>query len=110
QESLAKVRGWRLAEWQENRDALSQEIGLLVGGVDRAKVDKVREAVVELLAKTRTMKESDYEAKRAELEREAERLVSKIGPTDVLRHFVEHALAEMLSNPRLSAALEARMK
>src|SRR5262249_47259571 len=29
QESLAKVRGWRLAEWQENRDALSQELGLL---------------------------------------------------------------------------------
>jgi hypothetical protein len=110
QDALEKVRGWQLAEWMEKRDALGQEIGLLVAGIDRAEADKVRDAVVDLLAKTRTMKEADYEAKRAELGREAAGLASKIGPTDVLRHFLEHALAEMLSNPRAAAALEARLK
>ena len=110
QDALGKVRGWQLAEWKEKRDALGETISILVGGVDRAKADKARDAAIDLLAKVRTMKETEYDEKRAELEREAGRIAGKLGPTDVLRHFVEHALAEMLSNPRLSAALEARLK
>jgi len=110
QEALGKVRGWQLAEWQAKRGELGETIGLLVGGVDRAKAEKVRDAAIDLLAKARTMKETEYDEKRADLEREAERIAGKLGPTDVLRHFVEHALAEMLSNPRLSSAVEARLK
>jgi len=110
QDALGKVRGWQLAEWKEKRDALGETIGLLVGGVDRAKAEKARDAAIDLLAKVRTMKEAEYDEKRAELEREADRIAGKLGPTDVLRHFVEHELAEMLSNPRLSAAVEARLK
>jgi hypothetical protein len=110
QDALGKVRGWQLAEWQEKRGALGETIGLLVGGVDRARAEKARDAAIDLLAKVRTMKETEYDEKRAELERDADRIAGKLGPTDVLRHFVEHALAEMLSNPRLSAAVEARLK
>lgn len=109
QDALRQIRGWQLAEWQEKRDALGAKIGLLVAGVDRSEAEKVRDAAIDLLAKARTMKESEYEEKRTELEREADRLAGKLGPTDVLRHFAEHALAEMLSNPRLGAALEARL-
>ena len=37
-------------------------------------------------------------------------IVGDVGPTEVLRHLVEHALAELLSNPRLEAALAERLK
>src|SRR5262249_47044500 len=48
QEALARVRGWQLAEWQEKRDALGDEIGMLLGGVDRTRFNKMREAVIDL--------------------------------------------------------------
>lgn len=110
QEALDKVRGWELSEWQVKRDALGDQMAMLVGGVDRAKSDKAREAAIELLARARTLKEEDFAAKRAELVREAGRITGQVGPMDVLRNFAEHALAEMLSNPRLEAALRARAK
>lgn len=110
QEALSKVRRWQLAEWPEQRDALGEEIGILVGGVDRKKWAKARDAVIELLARARTMKADEYEAKRDELGREADRITRQAGPMAVLRNFTEHALAEMLSNPRLDAALKARAK
>ena len=110
QEALERVRGWKLAEWHTQREALGDQIGWLVGGLDSARFGKVRDAVIDLLARTRSMKESDYEAKRGELEREAEQIVGQIGPTEVLRNFTEHALEEMLSNPRLEASLKARAK
>jgi hypothetical protein len=109
-EALDKVRGWRLAEWPAQRDALGDQIGLLVGGVDRAKSDKVRDAVIDLLARARTLNDDDFDAKRGDLERVAERLAAQVGPTDVLRHVVEHALAELLSNPRVAEVLKARAK
>jgi hypothetical protein len=110
QEALAKVRGWKLDEWQEQRDALGDELGVLVAGVDREKFTKARDAVIDLLARARTMKDDEYETQRGELEREAKKLTAQLGPTDVLRHFLENALAEMLSNPRLEVALRARAK
>jgi hypothetical protein len=109
-EALDKVRGWRLVEWQEQRDSLGDQIGLLVGGVERATSGKVRDAVIDLLARARTLNDDEFDAKRGDLEREAEQIVAKAGPTDVLRHLVEHALAELLSNPRLEEALKARAK
>jgi hypothetical protein len=33
--------------------------------------------------------------------------MGEVGSTDVLRHIVEHDLAELLANPRLPAAVEA---
>jgi hypothetical protein len=109
-EALAKVRGWKLAEWQEHREALGEEIGVLVGGVDREKFVKARDAVIDLLSRARIMKDSEHENKCVELENEAAKITGHVGPTDVLRHFLENALARMLSNPRVESALHARAK
>ena len=53
QEALSKVRRWQLTEWKEERDALGDELGKLLGGADRKKYDKARDAVIELLARAR---------------------------------------------------------
>jgi hypothetical protein len=109
-DALNKVRDWQLAEWQEQRDSLGKNLGLLIGGLDTVKAEKVRGAVVDLLAEARTLKEAEFASRRAELEKRAEEIVGQVQPTDVLKHVVEKALAEMLSNPRLVEALQARAK
>jgi small-conductance mechanosensitive channel len=110
QSALDQVRRWQLGEWQAKRDALGDELAKLIGGVDAFKSSKVRESVIDLLARARTLKEDDFVAKRGALEREAQTIAAQAGPIDVLRNFAEHALAEMLSNPRLEPALKARTK
>jgi hypothetical protein len=97
-------------EWKELRDEVAGQVGWLAAGFDTATESKVRERVKELLNRVRRMKEEDYTAKQAELEKSARSILSNVGPTEVIRHFTERSLAELLSNPRLAAAVEARLK
>jgi hypothetical protein len=108
--TMKDIRGIKDDDWKDRRDDLADELGWLLGGVDEKKSKKVGEAVVALLGKTKTLSDDDYPAKKAELEKEAEKLVGEIGPERVLRNRVERTLAELLSNPRLGPALELRLK
>jgi hypothetical protein len=110
QEALTKVRGWSLADWQDKREAIGEEIALFVAGVDKAKFCKVNDAVIDLLARARTMEAEEHKEQRDQLKLAAEKIVGEAGPTEVLRHFLEFELARMLSNPRLESALQARIE
>jgi hypothetical protein len=107
---LKHVRDLGLVQWKETRDELSEQISVLVAGVDQKRAEKVREDSIELLARARTLKDDEFTAQKEKLEAEARRIVGKIGPMEVLRHKLEYALARMLSNPRIEAALKARAK
>jgi hypothetical protein len=109
-EALTRVRDWDLGDWQDKRDVLGDEIAQLAVGADKDKYVKTRDAVIDLLARARTMKGEEYSKKCGELEQTAEKILGRTGPTDVLRNFMENELARMLSNPRLEAALQARIK
>jgi hypothetical protein len=107
---LEQVRELGLVEWKEMRDELSERISVLVAGVDKTKAEKVRDETIDLLARARTLKADEFTAQKEKLEGEARRIVGKLGPMEVLRHKVEYTLAQMLSNPRIEAALRARAK
>ncbi len=107
---LKEVRGLKDDEWKDRRDDLADELGWLLGGVDDKKSKKFNEAVVALINKVKALSDADYKTRQAALEQEAEKLVAEVGPERVLRNRVEKTLAELLSNPRLGAALEARLK
>lgn len=107
---LEQVRGLGLVEWKETRDELSDRLAVLVAGVDQKRAEKVRDDTIELLARARSLKGDEFTAQKEKLEGEAKRIVGNVGPLDVLRHKLEHALAQMLSNPRIEAALKARAK
>ena len=109
-EALGKVRGLKEAEWKELRDDVSDEVGRLVAGLDIDKAGEISDQVVQLLIQARALKENELKKERPELEKIARQIVGKIGPLDVLRNAVERTLAELLSNPRLAAAIEARLK
>lgn len=97
-------------DWEALRDEVAGQVAWLVAGLDRPAEDRLRPRVKELLARVRKMKDDEYTARKAELDKAAQALIGNVGPTDVIRHFTERSLAELLSNPRLAVAVEALRK
>jgi hypothetical protein len=109
-EALAKVRDLDAKEWKQLRETVSDEVGRGVAGLDVDKASQVGDKVIQLLIHARALKAEEFKAERAELEKTAREIVGNLGPLDVLRHALIGDLAELLSNPRLLAALDARLK
>jgi hypothetical protein len=109
-EALDKVRDLKPREWKELREDLSEEVGHLVAGLDPDKAVRVGDKVVQWLITVRALTEDEFKTQRPELEKRAREIVGDVAPLDVIRHAVEYALAELLSNPRLGEALAARLK
>jgi hypothetical protein len=108
-DALEGVRGLKPARWKEVRDDVADKVAWLVAGVDADRADRVSDRVIALLSKARGLSNAEFKARRADLEKEARGVRGNVPPGQVLQHVVEHALAEMLSNPRLGAALAARL-
>jgi len=107
--ALNAVRGLEDKEWTGKRDDIAEEVAWSVGGLDVAKADKVRDKVVVLLSKAHSLDPDEFKAKKAELEKEAKTIAGDVGADTLLRHYTERTVAEMLSNPRLDAAVNARL-
>jgi hypothetical protein len=97
-------------EWKELRDDTVEEVGWLVAGLDVARAHKVSEKAGTLLDRAHKLKPDEFKEQRAELEKAAREVLGDVGPLEVLRHVLERDLAELLSNPQLRAALDARLK
>jgi hypothetical protein len=106
-EALGKVRGLSDDDWKEFRDDVSDRVALLLAGLDEERVDELSEQVAAVLIEARNLKDDDFKARRPDLEKAARKVCGDLGPTDVLRNVLERTLAELLSNPRLPAALNA---
>jgi hypothetical protein len=109
-EALDKVRGLGPKEWKQAREEVATDVGRLVAGLDFDKASRVSDQVVQLLIQARAFKDEEFKTQRPELEKTARKIVGDLGPLEVLRHLVEQALAELLSNPRLPVVLEACLK
>jgi hypothetical protein len=107
--ALTSVRGLEDKEWTNKRDDIAEEVAWSVGGLDVVKADKIRDKVVVLLSKAHSLDQDEFKSKKADLEKEAKAIVGDIGADTLLRHHAERGLAEMLSNPRLEAAVNARL-
>jgi hypothetical protein len=107
-EALEKVRALDAKEWKELRAAVSAEVGQGVAGLDGDKAAQVSDQVVQLLIQARALKDDEFKEQRPELEKMAREIVGNLSPLDVLRNVLVQELAEILSNPRLPAAIDAR--
>jgi hypothetical protein len=108
-EALTKARSVSGQQWKDLRDALSDDIGRLVGGSDADQAQAIGDKVVQLLIVARGLKPEEFKKQKPELEKVARQIVGEAGPFEVLRHVMEGALAEMLSNPQLTAAIDLRL-
>jgi hypothetical protein len=109
-DALAQARELEGKEWRELRDAVAEEVGGLVAGLDAEREERVRGRALALLNKAQRLTEKEHAKQQAALEKEARDLAGKVGPIDVVRHYMERSLAELLSNPQLGKALAARRK
>jgi hypothetical protein len=108
--ALDQIRSAEEEEWGQTRDELAEDLGWLLGGLDSEQNKAVRAQVVALLDKARELTPAEFKKQRADLVKEARAVGADVAATDVLRHGVERALAQLLSNPRLAEALQARLK
>jgi hypothetical protein len=108
--ALTEVRGLDKKKWNEKRDDIADNVAWAVAGLDEKKGDKINKKVVALLNKARAMSDEEFKKKNADLQKQAKLLVGTIARDLVLRHHAEHRIAEMLSNPRLAAVIQARLK
>jgi hypothetical protein len=109
-QTLQDGRGMTGEEWDGTRNAAADEVAWLMAGVNAAAEAKARKQVVELLDRAHALNDADYKAQKKELAQDARKLLGNVGPTDVVRHYLEHALAELLSNAQLGTVLEERLK
>jgi hypothetical protein len=107
-EALAKARELRGKEWRSFRDAAAEDVAWLLAGLDERAEGKVRAQALALLNKAHRLDEKELAAQKAALEKEARDLAGKVGAFDVLRNYMERSVADLLSNPRLPAALARR--
>ncbi len=108
--ALTEVRGLKREEWKDRRDAIADEVAEALAGADAEKADKVSDRVVSLLSRVHAMSDKEFKGRTADLEKAADEIVGDIGPEQVVKNRAEHALAELLANPRLGEALKARAK
>jgi hypothetical protein len=109
-ETLARVRELEEDQWKLLRRVIGQSIGDQVAGLDAEKAAQVGDEAVQILIQARSLDAKAFERERPALEKKIQELVKNVGPLDVIRNTAEIALATMLSNPRLEAALRARTK
>jgi hypothetical protein len=95
-------------EWPALRDDVAFQVGWLVAGLDADAEEKVRDKVVALLDRAARLDKAAFEKQRHALEKEARALAGDLGPTDIVRHFMERVIAETISNHRFEAAMKMR--
>lgn len=98
------------AAWQKVRDDVAEEIAWLIAGSNISEARTAHKKVAALLDRQRKLSPAAFEANLDALEQESDTLLAHLNPFDVLRHAVERELAELLSNPQLPAALQARLQ
>jgi hypothetical protein len=98
-------------DWKTIREDASNQVAWLMSGLNPKNMAKFRtEAVKWLDEKYKAkMKPADFSKKREALRTEAEEKF-RVLPTTVLANIAWHRMAELLCNPRLPAALKARLK
>jgi hypothetical protein len=90
---------------------VAEEAAWLVHGDNDEEAQKTREKVAILLRKAGNFKDNAaFAAQRKVLEKEARETVGEVDNLEVISHILEHGMAELLSNPRLEAAIRIQSR
>lgn len=97
-------------EWRElTADVVSELSGQLAGAdLDRARVVAAKLAI--WMRTVRSMSERERAQKRPELEKQISEILDSVPAAERRDNVARRALAELLSNPRLTAAIDARSR
>jgi len=99
QEALQEGHSLKKEEWETARSKVAEEVGWLVYGLQGEKATKLEEQVSAFLDQKHL-----EEVKPGARDPEIRKLVGSPGPVVVLTNVMQHALAELLSNPQVGKA------
>lgn len=88
----------------------ARDIGFLVIGLDTAKAAPVEDRVRQWLSQNRALSDAEFKLARPELEKAAKAAIGDFDSFDILRHWIERDVAELLSNPQTTAMIDERIK
>jgi hypothetical protein len=97
-------------QWKEIRTAVANDVAWSVAGLDLKEQAKVRDDALKLLDKAYALSNEELVKQGPELRSGISKITGKAGTLDVIKHVIEQDLAEMISNPRLLPAVEARLQ
>ena len=103
-------RGLDDAKFGAQADRTSHDVAALIAGLDKEKSAGIVERARHWLEHQRELSDDDFKTAKAGLEKSAADAIGPFDSFDVLRHFVERDVAELLSNPRLSSMIDERVK
>lgn len=107
---ISQSRKLRGNDWQTLRDNIADEVGWMVAGLDTAAEERIREKAKALLNKAAAISDKDFATERPKLDKEIRALMGGLGPTEILRNYMERVVAEVMSNYRLTTILKARLE
>jgi hypothetical protein len=85
---------------------MANDVGRLVAGADSAKVRQLAAQVITWIKSARDLKPDEFAARQPALQESAQKIVGDVPPMQVLGHWLEGELAELLSNPQFPAAVD----
>jgi hypothetical protein len=104
--AVESVRGLNEADKKEEIEHIAEEVSGSAGS-DEETAKKIKERVSALLERAHGLKDdAAFKREQTGLEREARGIVTQVDSVQVLCRALEHGMAELLSNPRLEAALK----
>jgi hypothetical protein len=104
-----RLRRLKGKAWKQRRDDLVDDLVRLAADVDTTRAEKLTDHLTELLSAVHGLSDEEFKAQHPKLEESARRLLGDLDALQILRNSLEYPLAELLSNPRLPAALAAHV-
>ena len=108
--AIEEVRGAEDDDFKSTLDDTTDEVSVLLAGLDIEKAKPITEQIRAMLKHARDMNDSDFKSKRGDLEADGRKIIGDVGPVTVLQHWLERDIAELLSNPQLTSAIDAKSR
>jgi hypothetical protein len=108
--AVDESRGADDAKFNSLSERTARDVGILLAGLDKEKAATVAERVRHWIEHARGLGDEGPKAAGNELEKDAKAVLGEFDSFDVLRHWVERDVAELLSNPQLGVMIDERIK
>lgn len=110
QQAAEDARGADDGKFNELASKTSRDLSILIAGLDEQKQKPLAERINHWLEQARTPAPADAKTAKAEQEQSARAVLGDFDSFDVLRHWLERDVAEMLSNPQTRQMIDERLK
>jgi hypothetical protein len=107
--ALNEIRELKKDKLKEHCEKAARSAAELVAGFDDAKQQQLADRALQLLKKASTLSDEEFKDQKPELERSIRALLTDVSPADVIRNVLHRDMAELLTNPRLKSAIDARL-